>query len=189
MPCSPGRGRRPDDPHLSSLSPQMCPSPGRGRRPDDPPFLPLRASALLHMVQSCRKTDKPPAFHPQTAGKAKICPDLLTTAGSGAILQSNRIHQTVDAEITAIMPSQRACDAENQAGNKLSNGPPRAQSNVGPHRVFCDATGRRDMPGICRYPDQAHGQTVNQGGTADKYLFALDRDVFSVGAFLFCKIL
>ena len=28
------------------------------------------------------------------------------------------------------MPLQRACDAENQARNKLSNGPPRVQSNV-----------------------------------------------------------
>ena len=38
--------------------------------------------------------------------------------------------QTVEAEITAMMPLQRACDAENQARNKLSNGPLRAQSNV-----------------------------------------------------------
>ena len=29
-----------------------------------------------------------------------------------------------------MMPLQRACDAENQARNKLSNGPLRAQSNV-----------------------------------------------------------
>ena len=28
-----------------------------------------------------------------------------------------------------MMPLQRACDAENQVRNKLSNGPPRAQSN------------------------------------------------------------
>ncbi len=27
-----------------------------------------------------------------------------------------------------MMPSQRACDAESQVRNKLSNGPPRAQS-------------------------------------------------------------
>ena len=39
-------------------------------------------------------------------------------------------NQTVEAEITAMMPLQRACDAENQARNKLSNGPLRAQSNV-----------------------------------------------------------
>ena len=29
-----------------------------------------------------------------------------------------------------MMPLQRACDAENQARNKLSNGPRRVQSNV-----------------------------------------------------------
>ena len=39
-----------------------------------------------------------------------------------------------------MMPLQRACDAANQARNKLSNGPLRAQSNVDQtlHRVFCD---------------------------------------------------
>jgi hypothetical protein len=44
------------------------------------------------------------------------------------------------------MPLQRVCDAENQARNKLSNGPLRAQSNVGNHRVFCDV--QADV--ICR---------------------------------------
>ena len=75
-----------------------------------------------------------------------------------------------------MMPLQRACDAENQVRNKLSNGPLRAQSNVkiiagvtsrpedgiiefGPevnanhfYRVFCDVGGRRYLPGICLYP-------------------------------------
>ena len=46
-------------------------------------------------------------------------------------LQLN-MEQTVDAEITAMMPLQRACDAENQVRNKLSNGPLRAQSNGNP---------------------------------------------------------
>ena len=46
------------------------------------------------------------------------------------IVSDNLIHQTVEAEITAMMPLQRACDAENQVRNKLSNGPLRAQSNV-----------------------------------------------------------
>ena len=40
------------------------------------------------------------------------------------------INQTVEAEITAMMPLQRACVAESQVRNKLSNGPLRAQSNV-----------------------------------------------------------
>ncbi len=39
-----------------------------------------------------------------------------------------------------MMPLQRACGAESQVRNKLSNGPLRAQSNVRtiPYRVFCD---------------------------------------------------
>ncbi|MBO5342251.1 MAG: hypothetical protein J6A73_06180 [Lachnospiraceae bacterium] len=37
------------------------------------------------------------------------------------------------------MLSQRACVAESQVKNRLSNGPLRAQSNVGNYRVFCDA--------------------------------------------------
>ena len=40
------------------------------------------------------------------------------------------IEQTVEVEITAMMPLQRACDAENQVRNKLSNGPRRAQSKA-----------------------------------------------------------
>ncbi len=36
-----------------------------------------------------------------------------------------------------MMPLQRACGAESQVRNKLSNGPPRAQSN-GSSGVFCD---------------------------------------------------
>ena len=65
--------------------------------------------------------------------------------------------QTVDAEITAMMPLQRACDAENQARNKLSNGPLRAQSKVLLCRVFCDVAGRRHLPGICWYPAKCIG--------------------------------
>lgn len=37
-----------------------------------------------------------------------------------------------------MMPIQRACDAENRARHKLSNGPLRVQSNVTCHRVFCN---------------------------------------------------
>ncbi len=37
-----------------------------------------------------------------------------------------------------MMPLQRACDAENQARNKLSNGPLRAWGNVSFYRVFRD---------------------------------------------------
>ena len=37
-----------------------------------------------------------------------------------------------------MMPLQRARGAESRVRNKSSNGPPRAQSNVREHRVFCD---------------------------------------------------
>ena len=47
-----------------------------------------------------------------------------------AIIHLNLIIQTVEAEITTTMPLQRACVAESQVRNKLSNGPLRAQSNV-----------------------------------------------------------
>ena len=55
---------------------------------------------------------------------------LLTILSACAIVYLDLILQTVEAEITAMMPIQRACDAENQARNKLPNGPLRAQSNV-----------------------------------------------------------
>lgn len=40
------------------------------------------------------------------------------------------IHQTVEAEITAFMLTQRACVAESQVENRASNGPLRVQSKV-----------------------------------------------------------
>ena len=59
------------------------------------------------------------------------------------------------------MPLQRACDAESQVRNKLSNGPLRAQSNGSFPGVFCDVAGRRYLPGICWYPAEGTGQTVS----------------------------
>lgn len=50
-------------------------------------------------------------------------------------------NQTVEAEITAVTPLQRARGAESRVRNELSNGPLRAQSNAGgmvSRRVFCD---------------------------------------------------
>lgn len=44
------------------------------------------------------------------------------------------------------MPLQRACDAENQVRNKLSNGPPRAQSND--LSEYSATLGIRKLPGI-----------------------------------------
>ena len=94
------------------------------------------------------------------------------------------ILQTVEAEITAMMPLQRACGAESQVRNKLSNGPLRVQSN-GISQSILQRVGIRQLPGICWYPAKRTGHTVNQGGTADSvvlylYLFVLDRVYISV---------
>ena len=56
-----------------------------------------------------------------------------------------------------MMPLQRACGAESQVRNKLSNGPLRAQSNV----VFTEYSATLEasvtMPGICWYPAKRIG--------------------------------
>lgn len=66
-----------------------------------------------------------------------------------------------------MMPLQRACDAENQVRNKLSNGPLRAQSNVLGQSILRrlrHALVVRDMLVSCL---SARILYVNQGGTAD----------------------
>ena len=78
-----------------------------------------------------------------------------------------------------MMPLQRACGAESRARNKLSNGPLRAQSKTS---VKYSATcGHTSVAGGMLVLRQAHGViAVNQGGTADKCLFVLDRVYISV---------
>ena len=48
------------------------------------------------------------------------------------------------------MPSQRACVAENQVRNKLSNGPRRVQSNVLSQSILQRGDIRK-LSGICKY--------------------------------------
>ena len=55
---------------------------------------------------------------------------MLTIGNSGDIIQKNQTGQTVEAEITAMMPLQRARVAESRVRNKSSNGPLRVQSNA-----------------------------------------------------------
>ena len=68
------------------------------------------------------------------------------------------------------MPLQRTCGAESQARNKLSNGPPRAQSNVN----FTEYSATLQADVTCRgYVGillSAWVVPMNQGGTADKYI-------------------
>ena len=68
------------------------------------------------------------------------------------------------------MPLQRACGAENQARNKLSNGPLRVQSNGIFSQSILQRVGIRQLPGICWYPAKRTGYTVNQGGTAGRVI-------------------
>ena len=50
-----------------------------------------------------------------------------------------------------MMPLQRACVAESQVRNKLSNGPLRVQSN-GISQSILQRVGIRQLSGICWYP-------------------------------------
>ena len=83
-----------------------------------------------------------------------------------------------------MMPLQRACDAENQARNKLSNGPLRAQSKTS---VKYSATcGHTSVAGSMLVLRQAHGViAVNQGGTADRIYSSLTEVFFCQGRFCF----
>lgn len=64
-----------------------------------------------------------------------------------------------------MMPLQRACGAESQVRNKLSNGPLRAQSNG--FIIHTDIQsilrreGIRNLPGICWYPAKRTSFIVN----------------------------
>ena len=84
---------------------------------------------------------------------------------------SKLINQTVEAEITATMPSQRAQGAEIWVRNKLSNGPRRAQSKA---KCFAEYSATLQADVICRgyvgiLLSAQPFWDVNQGGTADKY--------------------
>ena len=97
---------------------------------------------------------------------------LLTLPMGCAIFSPKLIPQTVEAEITAVMPSQRACDAENQARYTLSNGPLRVQRNAFYAQSILQRVGIRQLPGICRYSAKRTVQTVKQGGTAGSLSYA-----------------
>ena len=75
-------------------------------------------------------------------------------------------YETVEAEIKAAMPSQRARGDENRAGNKPPNGPRRAQSKA-ESRVFCDVGAYVSCREYESIPQSAR-ETVKQGGTANE---------------------
>ena len=96
----------------------------------------------------------------------------------------NRI-QTVEAEITAVMPPQRARGAESRVGNKLSNGPLRVQSN-GSFQSILQRGGIRQLPGMCRHPARAQGRTCENkvAPRISFYSSLTERDTFCQGRFL-----
>ncbi len=74
-----------------------------------------------------------------------------------------------------MMPLQRAREAESRVGNKLSNGPPRVQSNAWPCKVFCNVEAYVSCRGYDSILLRAWLYAMNQGGTANGVLFVLDR--------------
>ena len=78
-----------------------------------------------------------------------------------AIFSLKLIPQTVEAEITAVMPSQRACDAENQARYTLSNGPLRVQRNAFYAQSILQRVGIRQLPGDMMVSPPSARVTVN----------------------------
>ena len=86
-----------------------------------------------------------------------------------------------------MMPLQRACDAEKQVRNKLSNGPRRVQSNASNCEVFCNVwayVSCREYVGILL---SARGRSREfKVAPRIRYLFVLDRKVvFCQGFFNF----
>ena len=86
---------------------------------------------------------------------------LLTLPMGCAIFPLKLIPQTVEAEITAVMPSQRACDAENQARYTLSNGPLRVQRNAFYAQSILQRVGIRQLPGDMMVSPPSARVTVN----------------------------
>ena len=112
---------------------------------------------------------------------------LLTLPMGCAIFSLKLIPQTVEAEITAVMPSQRACDAENQARYTLSNGPLRVQRNAFCAQSILQRVGIRQLPGDMMVSPPSARVTVNsrwhRGLCRTCYtctLFVLDRNYHSV---------
>ena len=91
-----------------------------------------------------------------------------------------------------MMPLQRACGAESQVRNKLSNGPLRVQSNVKLlfHKVFCNVRAYVSCRGYDGIPPSAQGIPVNPGWHRGFYTFVRfvpDRwyFIYLSGTFLF----
>ena len=83
------------------------------------------------------------------------------------------------------MTSQRARVAESRVRNRLSNGPPRVQSNALLRRVFCNVMRHTLVAGDMIVSRKVYGFAVNQGGTTDFY--SSRTELISVGDFYFIQ--
>ena len=79
-----------------------------------------------------------------------------------------------------MMPLQRACHAESQARNKLSNGPLRVQSNASFRKVFCNVWAYVSCRGYAGIPLSArvHAREFKVAPRIVFTLFVLDRNVY-----------
>ena len=92
--------------------------------------------------------------------------------------------KTVEAEIKQEKTAQRARVAESRVGHCLANGPLRAQSKENVFSQYSATCRHTSVVGDMSVSIQAHVY-VNQGGTADMYVFVLGRLYFSVKGVLF----
>ena len=81
---------------------------------------------------------------------------VLTGRGQSGMM-SKSSYKTVDAEITAMMPVQRARGAESRVRNKLSNGPRRAQSNGAVVPEYSATLGHTSVAGDIEVSRKGHG--------------------------------
>ena len=100
----------------------------------------------------------------------------------------NFIDETDDVEITSVVPSPRVRAAESRAERRQANGSRRARGTV-ERPSISRRGGIRQLPGICWYPAKRTAYAVNQGGTADRKVFVLDRSLDSVRGFFAAQTL
>ena len=74
------------------------------------------------------------------------------------------------------MPSQRARGAESRVRNRLSNGPPRVQSNAVMPQSILQRVAYVSCRGYEGIPSERTATAVKQGGIADDRSFVLDRE-------------
>ena len=89
-----------------------------------------------------------------------------------------------------MMPLQRARGAESRVRNKLANGSLRVQSNASIRKVFCNVLAYVNCRGYAGIPLSARGRAREfKVAPRIKFLFVLDRTIFSVKDVLILRLL